>query len=117
MLAPITGSPEAVRLLADRLATGGARLAAMAGVLGPLRDGAVWDGPAGEAFGQRVLAVPAVWATSARPRSGAARSQARQRAACVRSASGVRADRATHRAAPSTPDGTTSGAGASSRTA
>ena len=71
MLAPITGSPEAVRLLADRLATGGDRLAAMAGVLGPLRDGAVWDGPAGEAFGQRVLAVPAVLDAAARRLLGA----------------------------------------------
>jgi hypothetical protein len=43
-----------VRLLADRLASTAQRLSALAGVLARLRDGATWDGPAGQAFGARL---------------------------------------------------------------
>ncbi len=70
-LAPLPGSPESVHLLADRLAGTGARLAGMAGVLARLRDGAVWDGPAGAAFGQRVAAVPTVLDAASRRMLGA----------------------------------------------
>lgn len=70
-LAPLSGSPESVRLLADRLASSGARLAAMSGVLARVREGAVWDGPAGDAFGSRVAAVPAVLDAASRRMLGA----------------------------------------------
>ncbi len=70
-LPPLSGSPAAVRLLADRLAATAERLAAMAGVLVRLRDEAVWDGPAGRSFGARVGAVPAVLDAAARRQRGA----------------------------------------------
>ena len=53
-LPPLPGHPGAVRLLADRLASTAQRLSALAAVLARLRDGATWDGPAGEAFGARL---------------------------------------------------------------
>ena len=53
-LPPLPGHPEAVRLLADRLTTTARRLSALAGALARLRDGATWDGPAGDAFGGRL---------------------------------------------------------------
>ena len=56
-LSPLPGHPEAVRLLADRLASTAQRLSALAAVLARLRDGATWDGPAGEAFGARLRDV------------------------------------------------------------
>jgi hypothetical protein len=43
-----------VRLLADRLTTTARRLSALAATLARLRDGAMWDGPAGDAFGARL---------------------------------------------------------------
>ena len=56
-LPPLPGHPGAVRLLADRLASTAQRLSALAAVLARLRDGATWDGPAGEAFGARLREV------------------------------------------------------------
>ena len=56
-LPPLPGHPGAVRLLADRLASTATRLSALASVLARLRDGATWDGPAGEAFGARLREV------------------------------------------------------------
>ena len=56
-LPPLPGHPEAVRLLADRLTTTARRLSALSGVLARLRDGATWDGPAGDAFGARLRDV------------------------------------------------------------
>ena len=53
-LPPLPGHPGAVRLLADRLAATAQRLSALAGVLARLRDGATWEGPAGEAFAARL---------------------------------------------------------------
>jgi hypothetical protein len=53
-LPPLPGHPGAVRLLADRLASTASRLSALASVVARLRDGAVWDGPAGDAFGARL---------------------------------------------------------------
>ncbi len=66
-LPPLSGDPGAVRLLADRLAGTAQRLSALAGVLARLRDGAIWDGPAGDAFGARLAEVaPVLDAVSAR---------------------------------------------------
>jgi uncharacterized protein YukE len=49
-----------VRLLADRLTTTAQRLSRLAAVLARLRDGATWDGPAGDAFGHRLREVAPV---------------------------------------------------------
>ena len=66
-LPPLPGHPGAVRLLADRLASTATRLSALASVLARLRDGATWDGPAGEAFGARLREVgPVLEAVSER---------------------------------------------------
>ena len=66
-LPPLPGHPGAVRLLADRLASTAARLSALASVLARLRDGATWDGPAGEAFGARLRELgPVLEAVSVR---------------------------------------------------
>lgn len=65
-LVPLRGSPESVRLVADRLLDSGRSLAAMSGVLATMRDGAVWDGPAGSAFGARLGAAPGVLDAAAR---------------------------------------------------
>ena len=66
-LPPLPGDPGATRLLADRLAGTAARLSALAGVLARLRDGATWDGPAGDAFGARLREVaPVLDAVAAR---------------------------------------------------
>src|SRR5829696_5607458 len=59
-LPPLPGHPGAVRLLADRLSSTALRLSGLAGVLARLRDGATWDGPAGEAFGARLREVTPV---------------------------------------------------------
>ncbi len=59
-LPPLPGDPGAVRLLADRLTGTAQRLSALAGVLARLRDGATWDGPAGDAFGARLREVAPV---------------------------------------------------------
>lgn len=64
---PLPGHPAAVRLLADRLAATAQRLAALAAVLARLREGATWDGPAGDAFGVRLREVgPVLDAVAAR---------------------------------------------------
>ncbi len=66
-LPPLPGDPGAVRLLADSLAGTARRLSALAGVLARLRDGATWDGPAGDAFGARLREVaPVLDAVAAR---------------------------------------------------
>ncbi len=70
-LRPLAGSPGCVRLVADRLADSGVRLASTAGVLTRLRHGAVWDGPAGEAFGRRLGAVPTTLDVASRRLLGA----------------------------------------------
>ena len=76
-LPPLPGHPGAVRLLADRLASTAQRLSALAAVLARLRDGATWDGPAGEAFGARLREVgpvlDAVVGAARRGRRAAAR--------------------------------------------
>lgn len=59
-LPPLPGHPGAVRLLADRLGSTARRLSALAAVLARLREGAVWEGPAGEAFGVRLREVAPV---------------------------------------------------------
>ncbi|MFL6081369.1 MAG: hypothetical protein ACJ714_15675 [Ornithinibacter sp.] len=46
--------------MADRLTGTAQRLSALAGVLARLRDGATWDGPAGDAFGARLREVAPV---------------------------------------------------------
>jgi hypothetical protein len=66
-LPPLPGDPGAVRLLADSLAGTAQRLSALAGVLARLRDGATWDGPAGDAFGARLSGTaPVLDAVAAR---------------------------------------------------
>ncbi|MGL5816615.1 MAG: hypothetical protein ACRCYR_03560 [Phycicoccus sp.] len=57
-LAPVEGDPDGVRLLAGALEWGGQRLGATAAVMARLRDGAVWDSPAGAAFGAQVQEYP-----------------------------------------------------------
>lgn len=71
-LPPLPGHPGAVRLLADRLASTAQRLSALAAVLARLRDGATWDGPAGEAFGARLREVGPVLDAVAMRLGGAA---------------------------------------------
>lgn len=72
VLAPLPGDPDAVRLLAERLATTGERLSGLAAVLVRLRDeGAVWDGPAGRAFAARIGPLPGVIDAAARRHLGA----------------------------------------------
>ena len=71
-LPPLPGHPGAVRLLADRLASTAQRLSALAAVLARLRDGATWDGPAGEAFGARLREVGPVLDAVAERLGGAA---------------------------------------------
>ncbi|HET7823478.1 MAG TPA: hypothetical protein VFL10_18290 [Ornithinibacter sp.] len=71
-LPPLPGHPGAMRLLADRLASTAQRLSALAAVVARLRDGATWDGPAGEAFGARLREVGPVLDAVARRRGGAA---------------------------------------------
>ncbi len=66
-LPPLPGDPGAVRLLADRLAGTAQRLSALVAVLARLRDGATWDGPAGDTFGSRLREVaPVLDAVAAR---------------------------------------------------
>ncbi len=59
-LHPLPGDPGSIRVLATRCATTAEQLLALAGVLVHLRDGAVWDGAAGEAFGARIAEAPSV---------------------------------------------------------
>ena len=71
-LPPLPGHPGAVRLLADRLASTAQRLSALASVVARLRDGATWDGPAGEAFGARLREIGPVLDAVATRLGGAA---------------------------------------------
>ncbi|MBR7744396.1 hypothetical protein KC207_13965 [Phycicoccus sp. BSK3Z-2] len=71
VLEPVPGSGEGLRRLADALGATGQRLADTASDLVRLRDAAVWDGPAGEAFGERVGPVPTVLDRAARRFRGA----------------------------------------------
>lgn len=71
-LPPIPGDPAAVRLLAERLTSSSRRLGSIAGVLARLRDGATWEGPAGDAFGRRLLEVSPVLDAVAMRLGGAA---------------------------------------------
>ena len=71
-LPPLPGDPAAVRLLADRLTSSAQRLSGLAGVLARLRDGATWEGPAGEAFGARLREVRPVLDAVAQRLGGAA---------------------------------------------
>lgn len=59
-LRPLPGDPGGVRHLASALGATGARLSALAATLVRLRDGATWEGCAGEAFGARIGDVPPV---------------------------------------------------------
>ena len=61
-----------MRLLADRLTSSAQRLAGLAGLLARLRDGATWEGPAGEAFGARLREAPPVLDAVAQRLGGAA---------------------------------------------
>ncbi len=70
---PVPGSAVAIRAVADAVEASGLRLADAASTLVRLRDGAVWDGPAGEAFGARIAAAPSVLDRAARRFLGAAR--------------------------------------------
>ena len=71
-LPPLPGDPAGVRLLADRLTSSAQRLAGLAGVLARLRDGATWEGPAGDAFGARLREAPPVLDSVAQRLGGAA---------------------------------------------
>lgn len=60
MLRPLPGDPGSVRALAASCDVAAQRLGDLGWVLATLREGAVWDGPAGEAFGARVAQAPPV---------------------------------------------------------
>lgn len=64
--APVAGSAPGVRAVAAAVEETGRRLAAAATDLVRLRDGAVWDGPAGTAFGARIAQVPTALDRAAR---------------------------------------------------
>ncbi len=68
---PVPGSAVAIRAVADAVEATGLRLGDAAATLVRLRDGAVWDGPAGEAFGARIAAAPSVLDRAARRFLGA----------------------------------------------
>ena len=66
-LPPMPGNPGGVRVVADRLHATARRLDALGRVLARLRDGATWEGVAGEEFGVRLrAAVPVLDAVAAR---------------------------------------------------
>lgn len=72
LLEPVPGDALGIRAVADAVESTGHRLADAAATLGRMRDGAVWDGPAGEAFGSRIAAAPGVLGAAARRFLGAA---------------------------------------------
>lgn len=72
VLPPVPGWAPGIRALAAAVETSGHRLAAACRDLVRFRDGAVWDGPAGEAFGARIAQVPTVLDRAARRHLGAA---------------------------------------------
>lgn len=59
-LAPLPGDPGSIRRLAGALAESARRFAATSATLGGLRAAAVWESPAGSAFGARVGRIPAL---------------------------------------------------------
>ena len=66
-LPPLPGNPGGVRVVAERLAATSRRLDALGRVLARLRDGATWEGVAGEEFGVRLGdAVPVLDAVAVR---------------------------------------------------
>lgn len=58
--APLPGDPGSIRVIAEALTASAHRFGATGQALGGLGGGAVWDGPAGEAFAARIGALPAV---------------------------------------------------------
>jgi hypothetical protein len=72
LLEPVPGDAVGIRAVADAVESTGRRLADAAATLGRMRDGAVWDGPAGEAFGARISLAPSVLDSAARRFLGAA---------------------------------------------
>ncbi len=60
VLHPLPGDPGAVLVLASSCAATAERLGGLSGALVRLREGAVWDGPAGDAFGARIGEAPGV---------------------------------------------------------
>ncbi len=71
-LPPVPGSAPGVRAVADAVEATGRRLAAACADLVRLRDGAVWDGPAGSAFAARIGQVPGLLDRAARRHRAAA---------------------------------------------
>jgi len=72
-LLPLPGHPERLRMLADALAGGAARLSAVNTVLLGLRAGVRWDSPSGHAFEAAVQAPPPVIAAVIERYAGASR--------------------------------------------
>lgn len=72
-LLPLPGHPERLRMLADALAGGAARLSAVNTVLLGLRAGVRWDSPSGHAFEAAVQAPPPVIASVIERYAGASR--------------------------------------------
>lgn len=66
LLEPVPGWAPGIRALAAAVEETGRRLAAACADLVQLRDGAVWDGPAGQAFGARIATVPTALDRAAR---------------------------------------------------
>ncbi|MFW5474715.1 hypothetical protein ACOCJ5_15510 [Knoellia sp. CPCC 206450] len=72
-LLPLPGHPQRLRMLADALAGGAARLSAVNTVLLGLRAGVRWDSPSGHAFEAAVQAPPPVIAAVIERYAGASR--------------------------------------------
>ncbi|MDT0214739.1 hypothetical protein Q9R29_12670 [Rothia sp. ARF10] len=72
-LLPLPGHPERLRMLADALAGGAARLSAVNTVLLGLRAGVRWDSPSGHAFEAAVQGPPPVIAAVIERYAGASR--------------------------------------------
>ena len=72
MLESIPGDPDSVLVLADALQASAVRLGATADAVRGLGPGAVWDGPAGTAFGGQVAALAPLLAAAADRSAGSA---------------------------------------------
>ena len=72
MLESIPGDPDSVLVLADALQASAVRLGATADAVRGLGPGAVWDGPAGTAFGGQVSALAPLLAAAADRSAGSA---------------------------------------------
>ncbi|GGB88674.1 hypothetical protein [Knoellia flava] len=72
-LLPLPGHPDRLRMLADALAGGAARLSAVNTVLLGLRAGVRWDSPSGHAFEAAVQGPPTVIAAVIERYAGASR--------------------------------------------